>query len=82
MKKMTLNELKSLDFFKHYNLNGVDFIRTDGDTVQIIDLLNKSKAGQFLGVMDYIQISIDRNNKQFLRYINDENDRCYCQCLQ
>jgi hypothetical protein len=82
MKKMTLNELKSLEFFKHYNRNGVDFIRTNGDTVQIIELFNKSKAGQFLDMMDYISISIDRNNKQFLRYINDENERCYCQYLQ
>ena len=82
MKKFTINELKSLDFFKHYRVNGVDFIRTNGDTVQIIELFNKSKAGQFLDMMDYIPISIDRNNKQFLQYINDENERFYCQYLQ
>lgn len=82
MKKFTIDELKSLEFFKHYNRNGVDFIRTDGDTVQIIELFNKSKAGQFLDMMDYIPISIDRNNKQFLRYINDADERCYCQLLQ
>lgn len=82
MKKITINELKSLDFFKHYNRNGVDFIRTGSDSVQIIELFNKSKAGQFLDMMDYIPISIDRNNKQFLRYINDENERFYCQYLQ
>lgn len=82
MKKITLNELRSLEFYKHYNRNGVDFIRTDGDTVQIIELFNKSKAGQFLDMMDYIPISIDRNNKQFLRYINDADRRFYCQLLQ
>ena len=82
MKKFTLNDLKSLEFFKHYTRNGVDFIRTDGDTVQIIELFNKSKTGQFLDMMDYIPISIDRNNKQFLRYINDADERLYCQFLQ
>lgn len=79
MKKFTLNELKSLEFFKHYNRGGVDFIRTDGDTVQIIELFNKSKAGQFLDMMDYIPISIDRNNKQFLRYINEVQYSTYTQ---
>ena len=81
MEKMTLNELRSLEFFKHYNRNGVDFIRTDGDTVQIIELFNKSKAGQFLDMMDYIPISIDRNNKQFLRYINEVHDFIFTQVL-
>lgn len=81
MKKMTLNDLRSLEFFKHYNCNGVDFIRTDGDTVQIIELFNKSKAGQFLDMMDYIPISIDRNNKQFLRYINEVQYFTFTQVL-
>ena len=82
MKKMTLNELKSLEFFKHYNRNGVDFIRTAADAVQVIELLNPAKKNDFLTCLDFLQISVERNNKQFLRYINDENELCYCQYLQ
>lgn len=82
MKKITLNELKSLEFFKHYNCNGVDFIRTAADSVQIIELLNPAKKNDFLTCLDFLQMSVERNNKQFLRYINDENERCYCQYLQ
>ena len=82
MKKMTLNELKSLEFFKHYNRNGVDFIRTAADAVQVIELLNPAKKNDFLTCLDFLQMSVERNNKQFLRYINDGNERCYCQYLQ
>ena len=71
MKKITLNELKSLEFFKHYRANGVDFIRTASDAVQVIELLNPAKKNDFLTCLDFLQISVERNNKQFLRYIND-----------
>ena len=71
MKKFTINELKSLEFFKHYRVNGVDFIRTAADAVQVIELLIPAKKNDFLTCLDFLQISIERNNKQFLRYIND-----------
>lgn len=79
MKKFTQNELKSLEFFKHYNRNGVDFIRTGADSVQVIELLNPQKKNDFLTWIDYIQLSVERNNKQFLRYINEVQYFTYTQ---
>lgn len=79
MKKFTLNELKSLEFFKHYNRNGVDFIRTDADAVQVIELLNPAKKNDFLSALDFLQMSIERNNKQFLRYVNEVQYFTYTQ---
>ena len=79
MKKMTLNELRSLEFFKHYNRNGVDFIRTGADSVQVIELLNSAKKNDFLSALDFLQMSIERNNKQFLRYVNEVQYFTYTQ---
>lgn len=82
MKKMTLNELRSLEFFKHYNRNGVDFIRTAADAVQVIELLNPAKKNDFLTCLDFLQMSVERNNKQFLRYINDVQFFTYTQVIE
>lgn len=79
MKKFTLNDLKSLDFFKHYNRNGIDFIRTGADSVQVIELLNPAKKNDFLSALDFLQMSIERNNKQFLRYVNEVQYFTYTQ---
>lgn len=79
MKKFTLNELKSLEFFKHYNKNGVDFIRTGADAVQVIELLNPAKKNDFLSALDFLQMSIERNNTQFLRYVNEVQYFTYTQ---
>lgn len=79
MKKFTLNDLKSLEFFKHYNRNGVDFIRTGADSVQVIELLNPAKKNDFLSALDFLQMSIERNNKQFLRYVNEVQYFTYTQ---
>lgn len=81
MKKMTINDLKSLEFFKHYNRNGVDFIRTGADSVQVIELLNPAKKNDFLSALDFLQMSVERNNKQFLRYINEVQYFTFTQVL-
>ena len=81
MKKFTINELKSLEFFKHYNRNGVDFIRTGADSVQVIELLNSAKKNDFLSALDFLQVSIERNNIQFLRYVNDAQNFTFTQVL-
>lgn len=82
MQKMTLNELRSLEFFKHYNRNGVDFIRTAANSVQIIELLNPAKKNDFLTCFDFLQMSVERNNKQFLRYINDVQYFTFTQVIE
>lgn len=79
MKKFTIDELKSLEFFKHYNRNGVDFIRTGADAVQVIELLNPAKKNDFLSALDFLQMSIERNNTQFLRYVNEVQYFTYTQ---
>ena len=81
MKKMTINDLKSLEFFKHYNRNGVDFIRTGADSVQVIELLNSAKKNDFLNALDFLRVSIERNNIQFLRYVNDAQNFTFTQVL-